>query len=504
MWLDEMMKRSLQKRLAYGRGRAPAAAFALWIAVGQLCAWWLERNECLALMSLCVLILVATRAGYRGFLAGFLVGLLSCYSHLTSQYAAMPQGIDDARALVRVEDSGRRGEPGRVAFLARDVLRESQPLLRLSAVELPWRNASGVEQGDLIWIRGEASTVNRPVNPWSWDAYLWRQGVAEEFKVSYLSQPVERAGPEPLALAREWLRRRTAEILGDRRGGALFLSMALGYRDVLSKHLEDALAELGLSHLLVVSGYQVTMVFGAACAPLACLMALLPGLCWARQGVAGLALLVTAAYVAFIGSEASAVRALVAAALVSAELLLESGRRFSQRWGVALLAVQLVWPWAALEIGVQLTFAALAGIGLGSRLGRNSAVKTFLWVQISVWVLTGLIVAVWSGKVAWLSMLLNLVIAPFWSAWNCVVGLAAFFLAVLGVPGGACLFECVAWVNEGLASISIVARDALGHSPPLSPAGRGVAVLLYGLTAAVLVSVAERRGRHGELISMAR
>ncbi len=498
------MTARLLKTIASARSAAPAGTGAFAVALGQGTAWWLSANSCLALMAVAALLIASGHSALRWIFAGLLAGLCSCYAQLGHESPPFEAGSLGSPHLVRLLDSGRRGQPGRVTFFARDLLRASQPLLHISAVELPWRNAASLNSGDVIWVSGDTTEIPRGPDPWSWDSFLWRRGVRAQVKARYVSMPVERLDAPMLLSARDWVRQETVRLLGERQGGWLFLSMALGYRDVLSNTLESALSDLGLSHLLVVSGYQVTMVFSVVSVPLGLLAGLLQASKWARHGVPAAALMLTGCYVAFIGGEPSAVRAMVAAIFVCAESLHESARRFSQRWGIALLAVQLVWPWAALEIGVQLTFAALAGIGAGRCLGRGGAVRTFLWIQLSVWVLTGAIVVAWSGKVAWLGLLVNVALAPLWSAWNCIVGLGSFLFAALGVPGAASVLCAVAVGNEFLALVATLARESLGEGSVLEGASRWAVFLAYTLAGAVLLRVAARRSRSVTLRALAR
>jgi predicted membrane metal-binding protein len=122
----------------------------------------------------------------------------------------------------------------------------------------------------------------------------------------------------------------------DERGVSLLLSMALGYRDVLSPSVEQAFSSLGLTHLLVVSGYQVSMVFGFVMAIAVMLVPRASVFRYWREGCTAIGLMVASVYVVLIGAEMSAARALIAAAFVCAERVCESRSGFAQRWSVAL------------------------------------------------------------------------------------------------------------------------------------------------------------------------
>ena len=284
----------------------------------------------------------------------------------------------------------------------------------------------------------------------------------------------------------------------------MFLSMALGYRDVMSQQVEESFQQTGLTHLLVVSGYQVSMVFGLLYSGFMLLgptRSRTPAL---RAIFAGAALLVTLLYVLLIGSEMSASRALVAATCLCMESLFESGRRFAQRWGVALVVMQLVWPWAAFEVGVALTFAALDGIGVGACLGRGATASTFLWIQLSVWLFTTTIIAIWNGSVAPMGLVLNILIAPCWSLLNCVVGLTGLVAYPMWHELGSVLLQVVAFMNEAAVDLFLPLEAQAPLGGALTGAAKWAAVLGLMLGCGLLLVQAARERRSYSPVLMAR
>jgi competence protein ComEC len=298
--------------------------------------------------------------------------------------------------------------------------------------------------------------------------------------------------------ARELVARLVRGVLDERRGGELLLSMAFGYRDVLSMPVEEAFTALGLKHLLVVSGYQVSLVFGVWYVIGLWLMRLTRLAYSVRAIVTLLALLVSAGFVVFIGVELSALRALVAAACVCATQVFERAGGFAQRWGVALLIVELLSPWAVFDMGVQLTFAALAGIGIGSRLARGGLGMSFVWVTTCVWLLTSLVVLVWNGSLSLVALPLNLMIAAPWSFLNCVVGGCGVILLMGSERLGAPVVQLVAWVNEVLANALLDLADSPLRAVVLEGWLRWSVCAAF-VACAVAVSV--RAGHYGPLVS---
>jgi len=469
------------------RTYAPALLVAPLVGAAQGAAWFLGVPLVMAALVTSALTLATTVGRGRLALGAILLGLVSA-----SQAMVRPQPVlmtGEAVALVEVQEGMRRVMPGRVTFLAREAFSLQPATFLCRAVELPWRNTATIRPGDLIWIRGELAPVRREPNPGSWSSWLWRRGVSYEFKVTHLSRPLGEGRPPLLHLARESIEQLVLNSTEGRRGAALLLSMALGSRDLLSKQVEDSFMELGLTHLLVVSGYQVSLVFGAVygiCRALAARGAL-GG--WARGSASVAAILCSTMYVLLIGPEVSPMRALVAAAALAFESLTEGSARFAQRWGVSLLIVELIWPWAMLEIGVQLTFAALAGIGIGSTIGRGSPLRSAVWVQVSVWAFTSLICVAWSGRISVVGLVLNLAVAGPWSALNCLIGLPAVIGLAFGAPGATHIVQAVAYLNEGLSSCLLKLLDlgigATTHSGSMH-------ALCLALLAAICVQLSHR------------
>lgn len=149
------------------------------------------------------------------------------------------------------------------------------------------------------------------------------------------------------------------------QGGATVRAMTLGDRSGLTPATNELFRRSGTIHLLSVSGFHLAIVlflfafiFRAALsrvttlalsrpvAPLAYLAALLP----------------VAAYAVFCGLSAATARALAMTALISAALSFSRRVSFSQALSATLLILLLVNPLSVTDPGLQLSFAAVAGL----------------------------------------------------------------------------------------------------------------------------------------------
>jgi competence protein ComEC len=346
-----------------------------------------------------------------------------------------------------------------------------------------------------VWIAGDFIPVKMPFNPFSWSGWLWRGKISSECKARFVSRALK--GDELslkkdlsgyfntaklLYSLRDSLRISFLEKFNYDEGAGLFLAMTLGYQDLISVPLERSFMRLGLTHLLVVSGYQVSLVFTAVLGVMTSFSSVM--FSWVRFGgalirrlVIGASMLLAVLYVFFIGLEMSAVRALIAAGCVCARLVSERESAFMQRWGVALLLMQIVWPWCAFDIGVVLTFSALLGIGLGSELAKQFNLPSFLAVSVAVWLCTSIVLVAWQGGISPLGLLVNLVIAAPWSIVNCTLGLFALCLFYSGMPGGQYLLSIVVGANYSISRIVLYLGELDMASFELTGVGR-VGVIL--------------------------
>ena len=459
------IRSELGLRLVALRRDLPVLPFAVGVCAAQVAAWVLSPFVAVAVSMVAGSLCIVRSRRLGGALVGIMVGLSIAGWELVTHPA--PIYGSDVQVLVQVEDPPRRRVAGEVVFLGREILGRERRLIRCRAVDLPWRGLSGVSQGDIVWVRGAVLPTSRPLNPFSWDAWMWRRGVSGEMKVLFASEAVARVS-SPLEGLRRWIVDSISEVTGDGRGGALFLSMAFGFRDVLSPPVEGLFMNLGLSHLLVVSGYQVSLVFGFTLAALVWLGRSVRATLGMKRLAIAVSFVGALLYVVAIGAEMSSVRALLAAVCLCLSLLLQRRHRFAQRLVVTLLCMHLVWPWAIFEIGVLLTFAALSGIGIGSVLGARSSWRSLAWVTVSVWALTSTITVVWNGTFSVSGLLLNLVLAAPWSVLNCTVGVGGLALMLAGLPGARLAVRAVAFTNEVIVSALFWFQGMVGTPQELS------------------------------------
>jgi competence protein ComEC len=391
------------------------------------------------------------------------------------------------RALVEVTGEPRVGrfdqrQPGRVLFFAGRRVRERVQL------ELPLGRAP--PQGALIDVLAFVRLPRAPANGFDERTWLRRQGVHVVFRVDDWSATGRRRGG--LAGAgdrlRTWLRGASAPgLAGERR--AVLEGVVLGDDNGLTPELKQAFRRSGLYHLLAVSGANVVLLATG-----------MLGLAWAvglpRAWAHVSALAAIGAYVLAVGPQPSVIRAAISGAATSIAWLMARER---DPWHVLLLAavVLLAWnPYALLDAGFQLSFAAVIAIFLAAgpllrelegypvkkKLAAAVAVSTacsvvtapILWLQFGAVPLLGVVA----------NALVEIAVGP-------LLGLA--FATALVEPVSPPLADALAWLNGWIAAYVVFCARAVAAVPFAQVHGRGAALAAAG--SLVAAAYAWRRWR---------
>jgi len=309
------------------------------------------------------------------------------------------------------------------------------------------------------------------------------------------AETLERLPPDGIPWwlrVRLWLHERVARHLPP-VSGALFEGLLVGERRQLPPTLLADFRAAGVFHILAISGFNVGLVAGAVFLFLR-LTPLPP------RAAAAVALGALGAFAAVVGPEPSVLRATLMGGLVLVGLLL--GRE-SATWnslGAALL-VLLGWDPAALaDPGLQLSFAATAGIlHLGPPIraalepwcprSLSTALAISAGAQLAV---TPLMLAHFN-QLSLIGVAANLVVVPLAAAIT-ILGLVAVVLAVASATLAHLAFQSLwallvglRFVVRGLAALP----GAMIHAPAPPP----LALLAIVLALALAPLVTGRRSR---------
>ena len=170
--------------------------------------------------------------------------------------------------------------------------------------------------------------------------------------------------------------------------GSLLCAMTLGESTGLPEELERLFRRAGVSHLLVVSGLHLTLVCGLLTAPLR-----------NSRLRAAIGLLILPAFAVFTGLSPSVLRAGTALAIGNVGALFGLPVDPFTSLGVAALVLGMLNPYAACDLGLQLSFCATLGVlcagAVCARLRRydHQTVIHAVMARILKWILPSFLAA---------------------------------------------------------------------------------------------------------------
>lgn len=385
-----------------------------------------------------------------------------------------------------------------------------------------WRSDSGgvlmyaplfpqYKYGDLLEVRGELETPPR-FEGFDFRQYLLYRGVGS--LVSFPQVKLVRTGegnPAQAALfdLRERLTDSLARLMPEPEA-SLAAGAVLGSRSRLPQDLLDAMDSTGTSHLVAVSGQNVSLLAGLVIAALAWLIGRRPA-AWASLGAIAL-------YCALVGAQASVLRAGVMGAIYA--ISIAAGRQNTAAIALALAAaIMLAWnPQLAHDVSFQLSLAATLGLivlapalnrlilyAVPSLSGQRHnvafwALASALTVTVAAIVFTAPIMAMTFHRISITAPLANMLVVPAFVSVFVTSGLAA--LVDLAAPFDVRPLGWLAWVPTAYTVTAIRWFGGI-PAPSISPGPWGTpgAVLWYGaafLGAALLQRLPERSPASGK------
>jgi competence protein ComEC len=413
--------------------------------------------------------------------------------------ASVTRGLDGAE----VELEGASAASGEIARVparirVRDRSRDGAPAPSPIADALP---------GDRLRLRARLRAPEGRANPGGGDREreLARRGVGA---VGSLLHPdlvvrmTDGEGWRPLAPLHEARARGAARLRREGDGGALLAALALGDRGGLGAPLRDAFRQLGLTHLLSVSGLHLALVAVGAFRLSFALGRRLPALADARRGALGAAVLAAVAYALLAGFEVPVQRSLVMLAALAAAVFARRPVRRSAPLLVAALAILARDPAALFDAGAQMSFLATAGLVLALRAdapprGAGGRLAELFDTSALATAATAPVAAAAIGSVSPWGLLANAVAVP----WTGVALLPPALLAAAvacasqeGAAAGALIGAAAAVADGSLAALRAVAALA----PPAWDARPAPGWVSAALAAAVaLLRVRRTRLRIG-------
>lgn len=429
-----------------------------------------------------------------GFFLGGLLGEIGVASLLPTL------GTNSAKSnksyLVKVDDTVRYRRVGEIevpiAILGEVKKSEDHQLILLNwranprylckGIHLPWRNISKVKRGDTLVVRGAFSELSKAREIFSYHSYLWRQGFYGTCKIEY-STKILNSAVGPIQKMRQRIRKLTENVLGFGEVSGMPLSTSLGIKDVLSIRTEEAFRRTGLTHVLVVSGYQVTLIYGVIylgfisfCSRILPLVRRMPATFIAIPA----SLFSTGIFVLLVEPDGPVLRAWVALTLCSLSSIFERGKNQVHSLLVGLFLLSVLSPGCYLDPGVELSFAALSGLFLGAQMARSNLGK-FLASSLAASALTGFVCAIRFGGFSITSLLINPWLAPVFSIVGCKLVLVGISVHALGI-------DSQAYVLKGSSEMLLFVRDLVVELSSIEYGyWEGVSAVMLGVSSLVIL-----------------
>jgi competence protein ComEC len=272
--------------------------------------------------------------------------------------------------------------------------------------------------------------------------------------------PVRLAGPSPLLAAVDRLRAGIREAVADQPPGPRALVPALvdGDDGGLAQDVSADFRAAGLTHLLAVSGTNLTLIVG--------FLLVLARWCGVRaRGLVVVGVLGVVGFVLLARTEPSVLRAAVMGSVALVGMGVHGRARGSRALGVAVVVLLLVDPWLARSIGFALSVCATAGILLLGPPWRDALLRWLpRWAAEAVAVplaaqlaCTPLVAAI-SGQVSLVAVAANMAVA--WAVGPAtVLGLLGGVLALGWGPLGRLVATPAGWCAGWIIA---VARTSAG------------------------------------------
>ncbi|HMR55397.1 MAG TPA: ComEC/Rec2 family competence protein [Candidatus Doudnabacteria bacterium] len=262
--------------------------------------------------------------------------------------------------------------------------------------------------GERVWIRGQ---IKKPENfsNFNYIAFLIKNNVYAE--LSKAKVIIYEPAPEGVS---NWLRDlrqnvvRVSERNFNTETSAIVLGMLIGHKEQLPEEVESAFQKSGLIHILVVSGFNLTII------------AIGVGVFarwFGRRLVDTSSLLLIWSFCILVGATSAVIRAGVMASILILSRLFGRLATSSNSLLLAVVIMSLLNPWQLFyDIGFQLSVAATFGVleasHIRTRLNEEGIFSEIIWPSMGAIICTAPLIAYYFGTVSLVAPLANLLVLP--------------------------------------------------------------------------------------------
>ncbi|MBL7662949.1 ComEC/Rec2 family competence protein [bacterium] len=352
--------------------------------------------------------------------------------------------------LLVLDSTAERNQHGE--FCYRVSLTNQTADLKLCLPDFPWNKWGNLRKGDLISGSFKITRTFSSREPaWSYSAYMLRRGYQAELTGSML-RISQRASP-----GFETFLTQLHSTTTRHQGLAVILAANLGTEFLLTDNLIADFREAGLSHILVVSGFHIGLIYLSVSFLVSSVAWCLRWIyCYCHRiwlttllgGVCGIK------FAALLGWDLTICRALVMALIIFAARSIDRKLSIRGLLSRSLCMLLVIYPGSFFEVSFQLTFAALAALLVAAKAETSHWLQRLMLSTTMVWLYTTPVVLHWFGGFSAQALLLNLVVTPILTLTAIWIGGVALIWAFLKIPGSAFLLESAALLTE--ASLRLI------------------------------------------------
>jgi competence protein ComEC len=262
--------------------------------------------------------------------------------------------------------------------------------------------------GERVWMRGQ---IKQPQNfsDFNYVAYLRKNNIYAE--LSQAQVIIYQPAPVGIDYWLGNLRRsvvRVAQQNFNTETSAIVLGMLIGHKEQLPQEVEVAFQKSGLIHILVVSGFNLTII------------AIGVGVFarwFGRKLVDSSSLILIWSFCILVGATAAVSRAAAMASMLIVSRLLGRLATSSTSLLLAVVIMSLLNPWQLFyDIGFQLSVAATFGVleaaWLRTRFSKDGVLSELIWPSMGAIICTAPLIAYYFGTVSVIAPLANLLVLP--------------------------------------------------------------------------------------------
>lgn len=223
--------------------------------------------------------------------------------------------------------------------------------------------------GDALTVRAGLMPAGAPFAPGMFDfqRHAYFQGLSGYGYVTRVEshKPAADSGAENrLEHYREWIAARIYQVLQQPEAG-IVTALLNGQRAGIAKKTTNMLQASGLQHIISISGLHVGLLAGVVFYFTRLLMACSMRLALARpikKIAAFVALLAIIAYMFIVGTDPPTVRSVIMTGIILFAVMVDREAINLRLVAIAAMVILLIRPESVLDIGFQLSFAAVVGL----------------------------------------------------------------------------------------------------------------------------------------------